>query len=148
LTSCGICCLPACLLPAWPTQLNTVTFPFICRRSVVFLSGDRGICEFAERQNPHIVTNVTNYGHGDSVIAVAPSLARERIKQGMAKALSGDLRAHPLPASLNYELRLRFRHHGDAFKCSFYPGARLEDSQTVVVESDTFTDVASVFQFF
>jgi D-amino peptidase len=115
---------------------------------VVFLSGDRGICEFAERQNPHIVTNVTNYGHGDSVIAVAPALAREQIKERVAKALSGDLRAHPLPASSNYELRLRFRHHGDAFKCSFYPRARLEDSQTVVVESDTLTDIASVFQFF
>ena len=114
----------------------------------MFLSGDRGICEFAQRQNPHIITNVTNYGHGDSVIAVAPALARKRIKEGMVKALSGDLRAHPLPSSSKYELRLRFRHHGDAFKCSFYPRARLDGSQTVVVESDTFTDIASVFQFF
>ena len=112
------------------------------------MSGDRGICEFAQRQNPHIKTNVTNYGHGDSVIAVAPALARRRIKEGMIEALTGNLSAHPLPASPNYELRLRFRHHGDAFKCSFYPRARLESSQTVVVESDSFTDIASVFQFF
>jgi D-amino peptidase len=117
-----------------------------CR--VVYISGDRGICEFAQKQNPSIGTNVTNYGHGDSVIAVSPALARERIREGMTKALMGDLSAHPLPASEHYELRLRFQHHGDAFKCSFYPRARLEGSQTVVVESDTFTDIASVFQFF
>eukprot|EP01051_Picozoa_sp_SAG22_P020858 SAG22_NODE_4375_length_1288_cov_1.064760_2_plen_83_part_00 len=47
-----------------------------------------------------------------------------------------------------------FRHSpsvcyaGVAFKNQFYPRARLEGSQTVVVESDELTDIASVFQFF
>ena len=104
--------------------------------------------EFAREKNPLITTNVTNTGKGDSVIAVSPAVARERIRAGMRQALEGDLSAHPLPSAAEYELRLRFEHHGDAYKCQFYPRARLEGSQTVVVESDTFTDIASVFQFF
>ena len=127
--------------------------------------------EFAREKNPLIGTNVTNTGKGDSVIAVSPAVARDRIRAGMRQALEGDLSAHPLPSAAEYELRLRFEHHGDAYKCvarapcraspcplsvcpclpcrcQFYPRARLEGSQTVVVESDTFTDIASVFQFF
>ena len=127
--------------------------------------------EFAREKNPLIGTNVTNTGKGDSVIAVSPAVARDRIRAGMRQALEGDLSAHPLPSAAEYELRLRFEHHGDAYKCvagatvpriavsalscsflpcrcQFYPRARLEGSQTVVVESDSFTDIASVFQFF
>jgi D-amino peptidase len=115
---------------------------------VVFVSGDSGLCSFAKEQDPLIGTNVTNIGHGDSVIAVAPRKARAAIKAGMQRALEADLGAHILPSSDHYELKLRFQHHGIAFKNQFYPRARLEGSQTVVVESEKLTDIASVFQFF
>ena len=147
------------------------------RVPVVFVSGDSGICEFASSHNPAIGVNVTNTGKGDSVIAVAPAVARAAIRAGMQQALQADLAAHVLPRADHYELRLvnrsktsstipycilcilvthgelwvmlqRFEHHGKAFKAQFYPRARLEGSQTVVVESDTLTDIASVFQFF
>ena len=74
--------------------------------------------EFAREKNPLIGTNVTNTGKGDSVIAVSPAVARERIRAGMRQALEGDLSAHPLPSAAEYELRLRFEHHGDAYKCA------------------------------
>jgi D-amino peptidase len=116
---------------------------------VVFVSGDAGICAFARARNPLIETVVTNTGHGDSVIATAPSTARDRIRAGVTAALSKPLPgAHPLPSSPHYSLSLRFRHHGDAFAKQFYPGARLADTQTVCVESDNFMDIATVFQFF
>ena len=73
--------------------------------------------EFAREKNPLIGTNVTNTGKGDSVIAVSPAVARDRIRAGMRQALEGDLSAHPLPSAAEYELRLRFEHHGDAYKC-------------------------------
>lgn len=115
---------------------------------VVYISGDAGICEFAKAKNPAIGTNVTNVGHGASVIAVSPTLARQRIRRGMQVALEGDLSAHVLPAAEHYTLKLRFLQHEDAFKCQFYPKARLEGSQTVVVESNDFVDIATTFQFF
>ena len=57
-------------------------------------------------------TNVTNTGHGDSVIAVSPALARDRIAEGVKKALESDLSAHVLPSAEHYKLKLRFQHHG------------------------------------
>lgn len=114
---------------------------------VVFLSGDRGICELARSTNPMIQTVETNVGHGESVIAIQPALARARIREQLTEALKGDLSAHTQPRSDNFELRMRFKHHGIAYRNSFYPGARLEDSETVVFESTDFMEVARILHF-
>ena len=37
-------------------------------------------------------------------------------------------------AAEHYVLKVRWVKHGNAFKYQFYPGAALEDSQTVVFE--------------
>lgn len=114
---------------------------------VVFLSGDRGICELAQETNPAIQTVETNIGHGESVVSIQPGLARDRIREGLAAALKGDLSAHTRPRADNYELRLRFKHHGNAYRNAFYPGARLADSETVVFEHADFLEIARIFHF-
>ena len=114
---------------------------------VVFLSGDKGICELARSTNPAIHTVETNIGHGESVIAIQPALARDLIREGLAAALKCDLAAHIRPSAARYELRMRFKHHGKAYKNSFYPGARLEDSETVVFESTAFLDIMRILNF-
>jgi D-amino peptidase len=114
---------------------------------VVFLSGDSGICEHAMATNPAIHTVRTNIGHGESVIAIQPALARDRIRKTVEGALRSDLASHVQPRAEHYELRIRFKHHGDAHRKSFYPGARLADSETVVFESNDFHEIARMLRF-
>jgi len=115
---------------------------------VVFLSGDVGICEIARSVNPQITTVETNEGHGESVIAqVHPEVGRELIKAGVQAALESDLSAHVQPSASSYELRVRYNKHGDAYKASFYPGAELADSQTVVLKSEKYWDIQTFMRF-
>ena len=119
----------------------------LTKTPVVFLSGDKGICELARVTNPAILTVETNIGHGESVIAIQPALARERIRETLTAALRSDLSAHAQPRAAHYELRMRFKHHGKAYKNSFYPGARLADPETVVFESPDFLDIMRILNF-
>jgi D-amino peptidase len=114
---------------------------------VIFLSGDKGICGLARATNPSIRTVETNIGHGESVISIQPALARDRIRTTLTEALRGDLSMHVQPRADRYELRMRFKHHGKAYKNSFYPGARLDDSETVVFESPDFLDIMRILNF-
>lgn len=114
---------------------------------VVFLSGDESICALAAAVNPALHTVVTNVGRGESVIGIQPGVARQRIQETLRGALAGDLSHHVQPSSNHYELRIRFKHHGMAYARSFYPGARLEDAETVVFESGDFMDVATLLRF-
>jgi len=114
---------------------------------VVFLSGDRGICELARATNPAITTVETNIGHGESVISIQPALARDRIREGLEHALRSDLAAHVQPRADHYALRLRFKHHGHAYRNSFYPGARLEGAETVAFDCSDFLDIMQILNF-
>ena len=114
---------------------------------VVFLSGDSGICALAEAVNPAIHTVVTNWGHGESVVAIQPDLARRRIRETLEEALRGDLAAHVQPRADRYSLEIRFHHHGNAYAKSFYPGARLTDGETLVFESGDFFEIARILRF-
>jgi len=114
---------------------------------VVFLSGDVGICALARRINPQIETVETNIGHGESVIGISPGLARNQIRAGVETALRSDLTAHVQPSADEFELRIRYHHHGLAYQKSFYPGARLDGSDTVVYKHQDFYEVARLLRF-
>ena len=114
---------------------------------VVFLSGDNGICELARATNPEIHTVETNIGHGESVISIQPALARDRIRETLKAALKSDLSAHAQPGAAHYELRMRFKHHGKAYKNSFYPGARLADPETVAFDCADLLDIMRILNF-
>jgi len=53
---------------------------------LVFLSGDKGICEEAEGFNPHIYTVAVKQGVGNSTVNIHPDLAVARIREGMTQA--------------------------------------------------------------
>ena len=115
---------------------------------VVFVSGDVGVCDIARGTNPAVHTVATNSGVGNSVMAlVHPQTAREEIQAGVQAALESDRTAHVLPRAERYTLRVRWVHHGNAYKYSFYPGASLEDSQTTVFESCSYWDVITFLTF-
>lgn len=59
--------------------------------SVLFLSGDSTICGLAREMVPDITTAVTKTGLGASTYCKAPGQVEETIRQGVKKALAGNL---------------------------------------------------------
>ncbi|MDR1776034.1 MAG: M55 family metallopeptidase [Actinomycetes bacterium] len=115
----------------------------------VFVSGDAALCEEASGQVAGIVTVPVKHALGAATVSIAPELARERIRAGVADGLQRvlDDRAscHPaIPES--FELCITRCEHASARQLSYYPGAELlDDGYTVrFVTGDAFEMVRAM----
>jgi D-amino peptidase len=54
------------------------------------ITGDKGLCEEANKIDPNITTVTVNEGKGSSTIGIHPTKAIKMIKSATTKALSGD----------------------------------------------------------
>lgn len=95
----------------------------------LFLSGDKGICEEAEKIYPGIVTVATKEGVGNSTCSLHPEDAVEQIEAGVARSLSGAISVRPLEEK--YTMEINFKDHQRARNASWYPGAESVDPFTV-----------------
>jgi len=107
---------------------------------VVFLSGDKFVCEAGRRLIDGIETVETMEGVGDSVISILPSDATRLIEQGVKKALGGRLASVPvLPTE--FALRVTFAKPTAAYARSFYPGAKQVSDVEVSFETKDYNEV-------
>lgn len=95
----------------------------------VFLSGDKGICSQGKEACPGIVTVATKECTGNSTWNLHPEDALEQIRAGVKRALQEKAAVMPLEAE--YTLQIQFKEHQNARNASWYPGAKLVDSNTV-----------------
>ena len=113
----------------------------------VFLSGDSGICNDAQRLNPGIVTVPVSRGIGPSTLSIAPGLALKEIRAGVARALAGDRAACRLTLPKHFTLEIKYTTPVDAYRASWYPGARLAAPRTVQFDSDDYFEVLRAIKF-
>ena len=114
---------------------------------VVFLSGDRGICQEAKRLNENIEVLAVKEGLGNSTINIHPDLAREKIEYLVEKALSKDLAKNQIELPDEFVLEVRYKEHGLLEKRKNYPGAEEIDSKTLKLVFDSFIDLAKAISF-
>lgn len=114
---------------------------------VVFLSGDKGICDEARQYNPHIETVAVKEGVGNATINLHPALAIAQIRAGVTRALQADPARclNPLPG--HFTLDVRYRDAAKAFQYGFYPTARQIDPVTVRFESDDYFELLRFLLF-
>jgi len=115
---------------------------------VVFLSGDKALCDSAASISPGIATVAVNQGIGNASVSIHPDEAVEQIRNAMHKALSGNYRATCrvlLPE--NFEIELNYKNHFTAYRYSFYPGAVLTGSKTLLFRSSDYGEVLRFFHF-
>jgi D-amino peptidase len=113
----------------------------------LFISGDKGICQDAQKLNPGMVTVTTMEGIGRSTISIAPSVARANIKAGVKKALGLDRAACLLPVPKEIVLDVVFNNPTDAYRASWYPGARHVGNRTVQFASTDFFEIMRAQKF-
>ena len=114
---------------------------------VIFVSGDKGLCEEVMELNPNIGTVAVKEGVGDSTVSIHPELATLRIKEGMAKAMKGDLSKCLVTLPNHFSVDVQYKAHTKARTYSFYPGAALKDPLTVHYEHTDYYEVLRFLYF-
>lgn len=127
------------LIHSWAAALHGVP--------VVFLSGDQGICEDARGFNPGITAVVVSEGIGPSTVSLAPKRARALIREGATRALKGNRDACRIALPESFVLDVLYSNPVQAYKSSWYPGAKHIGNQTVRFETDDYFEVLRALRF-
>ena len=115
--------------------------------SVIFVSGDKFLCESARELVPNIETAETMQAYGDAVIGIHPELAREKIAAGMRAAAEKDLALTKITLPKHFSVEIEFKEFGKAYRGSFYPGAVRVGTKGIAFENDDYFEVLR-FLFF
>jgi len=113
---------------------------------VLFLSGDRMLCERAARLDPAIGTVAVSEGMGGASLSIHPNLAVAKIRETAAAAFAANA-VHALKLPTAFHVEIRFRLHHLAYRGSFYPGAKQTGPFEVAYSSGSWMEVLQ-FLFF
>lgn len=127
------------LIHSWAAALHRVP--------VVFLSGDKGICDDVRSFNPGITTAAMSEGIGPSTVSLAPVRARTLIREGVTSALRGERDACRLTLPERFVLEVTYSNPVQAYKSSWYPGAEPMGNQTVRLEATDYFEVLRALRF-
>jgi len=95
------------------------------RTPLVFLSGDEAATREIKKLIPRIVTVAVKKGYGrKAVLSVHPEIAREKIREGVAKALSDVKNIKPFLPKPPYTLEIKLLGSEMADMCERIPGIR------------------------
>jgi D-amino peptidase len=114
---------------------------------VLMLSGDRKLCEGAQRLCPGIGTVAVSEGIGNASVSINPALAQRLIKEEAAKSLRRSPGAAAIALPPSFDMRIQFRQHHHAYRGSFYPGAERLGPCEVGFKAAKWID-ALTFMFF
>ena len=114
---------------------------------VVFVAGDADVCEDAKKAVSGIGTVPVKKGIGSVMTCLQPEDACDQIRDGVEKAL-GKLAEMPLiKIPEHFRMEVCYKEMAKAARMSWFPGFRLEDDQTIVMETDRLMDVLTALQW-
>jgi D-amino peptidase len=113
----------------------------------VFVSGDQGLCDDVAELNGQITTVAVKQGIGNSTLNLQPALAASRIRQGVARALAGDLAQCQVSLPEQFAVDVTYRLHYEAYRMGFYPGAQQIGPFSVRLTSNSYYEVMRFLLF-
>lgn len=114
---------------------------------VAFLSGDLELTKLVKGANENIATVATKEGCHGAVISKHPSVTNKEITQTVKEILSKDLTNNIVELPKHFDLEIEYKKFNDAYSASFYPGAKLVNSNTVLFSSDDYYEVLRAIKF-
>ena len=112
---------------------------------VVFIAGDKAVCDQAKGIFGDIETVAVKEGIGEASLNLHPQTSREKIKAGVKKALGRLKEFKPLKYKPPYTVELRFKNERQAYRASWYPGAKRLGDWGVTYSSNDFLDLLRFF---
>lgn len=125
-------------LHAWTAALEGVP--------VAFVSGDEALCAEVQGMGLGATTVDVMRGHGAAVESRHPAESVERIRDGVAQALT-PLRARVASLAEQFDVQVVRKDARDAYRRAFYPGARLVDPVTIGFATRDWFEVMRLLQF-
>ena len=114
---------------------------------VVFVSGDWQLCTDIKETNPSITAVAVSEGIGPSTISLAPKVACAQIREGVTRALQGDLKTCLLKLPERFTLEIEFNNPVKAYQSSWYPGCKHIGERTIRFETSDYFEVMRALQF-
>jgi len=114
---------------------------------VVFLAGDKAICEQAKKLLGQVETVAVKYAIGAAVVSLHPKVANEKIRSGVKKALKNLPAFKPYKMSPPYTLVLKLKTETQVYNGAFYPGAKRTGDWELTYKSDSILDIIKAFSW-
>lgn len=108
---------------------------------VIFIAGDKAVCEQARAIFEDIETVAVKEGIGEACLNLHPHVSRELIKAGVKKALGRLSEFKPLKYQPPYTIEIQFKNEHQAYRNSWYPGAKRLSNWSVSYTSNDFLDL-------
>ena len=112
---------------------------------VVFLAGDLAICEQAKAMFGELETVAVKKGIGSAALNIHPDKAREKIREGVKKALLNLNRYRPYKLKPPYTMVLKLKQEELVFKKSYYPGGERTGDWELTYKSKDLMEVIKAF---
>lgn len=113
---------------------------------VVFLSGDKMLCETAKKFNKGIETLAIKERVGGASISINPELSCELIREGVKKALK-HTSACKIEIPDKFEVEINYREHFKAKKASYFPGVSQTGPYTVKYTAKDINEFSTTMMF-
>lgn len=114
---------------------------------VVFLSGDKALCERVSKVDENIFTVAVKEGVGNSTVNIHPQLSLDLIRDKVEKSLTGDLSRYKIELPKSFELEVGYKQHFTALKMSNYPGVNRISENVVSFSNKDYIEVVRAMKF-
>jgi len=114
---------------------------------VVFISGDKAVCEQAKHFFPEIETAVVKEARGQAAIHLHPNKAQKLIKTGVTRALKHITKFEPLQYKKPYAIEIIFKSEDKAYRAAWYPDAERIGDLGIKLTCEDFMDCLRFFLF-
>lgn len=114
---------------------------------VLFLSGDKMLCENAKLEYKDIYTCITKEGKGNSSIHNNPIDVANEIEEKVEKAIKNINNIKNPELDETFKLEVVYKEHNRAKRHSFFPGVEQIDSNTLRFQSNEYYEILRTFQY-
>lgn len=114
---------------------------------VVFVAGDQAICNQLRELLGNVETVAVKEGIGNAAICLHPEVARDRIRQGVMRALQNLALYKPFKLKPPYTMVLRLKREELVHEKSLYPGAKRTGDWELTFTSNDLFEVVKAFNW-
>lgn len=114
---------------------------------VLAVTGDEMLCQWMKDFSPGTAVVPVSRGVGAASLSLHPQEAIRRIRETVQEAVTYKREDCLVQLPEYFEVSITFKKHGDAYRNSFYPGARLTAPHTIAFETDDYYEVLRLIHF-
>ena len=112
---------------------------------VVFVAGDRAVCDQVTELFGQVATVAVKKGIGAASEGLHPDVANARIREGVADAVRNRNRYRPFTMTPPYTMVLKLKSEASVYNGSFFPGARRTGDWELTYSNEDLLQVIYAF---